>query len=136
MIRKLKSGGYRLYSRKLDRGLAGGAILVPSRPAQPPRSMSGPCNISGATDAHHGNAIAAGSRRKAGSPAPLLSTSVLRAPQLAPSRSPVSTPRNSAPRWGRLWFWRNDTQDLFALGIDEDHLTFDPCNFKSVGLRN
>jgi hypothetical protein len=52
MIRKLKSGGYRLYSRKTDpRDRAGDAISVPSRPEPQPRSMSTTCSISSATEA-------------------------------------------------------------------------------------
>ena len=52
MIRKLKSGQYRLYSRKINpktgRRWAGAAISGPSRRARQPGSTSAPCSFSNA----------------------------------------------------------------------------------------
>jgi hypothetical protein len=63
MIRKLKSGGYRLYSRKTDpRDRAGDAISVPSRPEPQPRSMSTTRSISSATEADPHSGLSAESR--------------------------------------------------------------------------
>jgi hypothetical protein len=46
MIRKLKSGEYRLYSRKKNPKTGGGAISARSRAGLPPKSMSARCSIS------------------------------------------------------------------------------------------
>jgi hypothetical protein len=50
MIRKLRSGGYRLYSRKAIRKPANAAILAPSVRAWQPKSTSAPCSTSSVTD--------------------------------------------------------------------------------------
>jgi len=50
MIRKLKSGGYRLYSRKVNPKTSAAGISAPSRRAGRPRSTSALCNISSATE--------------------------------------------------------------------------------------
>lgn len=50
MIRKLKSGEYRLYSRKLDPKTHKRRISGRSRPARRPKSMSARCNISSTTN--------------------------------------------------------------------------------------
>jgi hypothetical protein len=46
MIRKLNSGQYRLYSRKINPKTERGAILVPSSPKLQPKSMNAMYNIS------------------------------------------------------------------------------------------
>lgn len=51
MIRKLKDGKYRLYSRKKDERPAGDAISAPSIPARPPRGTNARCSISSAIEA-------------------------------------------------------------------------------------
>lgn len=49
MIRKLKSGEYRFYSRKPDPKTADAAISAHSKPARQPSSMSAKFNISSFT---------------------------------------------------------------------------------------
>jgi hypothetical protein len=50
MIRKLKSGGYRLCSRKVNPKTGRRRTSAPSRRARRPKSMSAPCSISSATN--------------------------------------------------------------------------------------
>lgn len=53
MIRRLKSGQYRLYSRKKDPKTGKRRNLGTFRPARPPRSTSARCNTSSGADARN-----------------------------------------------------------------------------------
>ena len=53
MIRNLKSGEYRLYSRKKDKKTGSAAISAPSSRAWQPRSTSAKCSISSGIEASY-----------------------------------------------------------------------------------
>jgi hypothetical protein len=54
MIRKLQSGGYRLYSRKVDRRPASAPILAPSSRGRRREKHERECSISSGTSARDG----------------------------------------------------------------------------------
>lgn len=60
MIRKLASGEYRLYSRKVNPKTGKRRNLGTFKSARRPRSMSATCNISSVTDTWGGRAEQAG----------------------------------------------------------------------------